>query len=419
MDTLSGPVIVISLILSAFFSGMEIAFITSNKLKIELDKKLGILPARIYSYFLKNQGAFISTMLIGNNIALVVYGIYMALILEPYFFSLFPNQFAVFLAQTIVSTLLVLITAEFLPKVVFRINPNRTLQLFALPTAIIYVILYPVVYLTMFISSFILRTFLGTKIVPEEVSFGRIDLDYYLREATREVKNNEEIENEVQILQNALDFSAVKLRECMIPRTEIIALSENAEVETLKKAFIENGLSRVLIYRDDIDNIIGYTHSFELFKNPVSIKSILLPITILPEAMQAHKALRPLIKNKKNIAVVVDEFGGTAGVVTTEDIIEEIVGDIEDEHDVDLLTNEKTSENEYLLSARLDIDFINEEHQLELPESEEFETLGGFITHFHESIPEKGEVISIEDFEFHIVEVSDNKIETVRLKVLS
>ncbi|MCB0480960.1 MAG: HlyC/CorC family transporter [Flavobacteriales bacterium] len=419
MDTLSGPVIVISLILSAFFSGMEIAFITSNKLKIELDKKLGILPARIYSYFLKNQGAFISTMLIGNNIALVVYGIYMALILEPYFFSLFPNQFAVFLAQTIVSTLLVLITAEFLPKVVFRINPNRTLQLFALPTAIIYVILYPVVYLTMFISSFILRTFLGTKIVPEEVSFGRIDLDYYLREATREVKNNEEIENEVQILQNALDFSAVKLRECMIPRTEIIALSENAEVETLKKAFIENGLSRVLIYRDDIDNIIGYTHSFELFKNPVSIKSILLPITILPEAMQAHKALSHLIKNKKNIAVVVDEFGGTAGVVTTEDIIEEIVGDIEDEHDVDLLTNEKTSENEYLLSARLDIDFINEEHQLELPESEEFETLGGFITHFHESIPEKGEVISIEDFEFHIVEVSDNKIETVRLKVLS
>ena len=419
MHTLSGPVIVISLILSAFFSGMEIAFITSNKLKIELDKKLGILPARIYSYFLKNQGAFISTMLIGNNIALVVYGIYMALILEPYFFSLFPNQFAVFLAQTIVSTLLVLITAEFLPKVVFRINPNRTLQLFALPTAIIYVILYPVVYLTMFISSFILRTFLGTKIVPEEVSFGRIDLDYYLREATREVKNNEEIENEVQILQNALDFSAVKLRECMIPRTEIIALSENAEVETLKKAFIENGLSRVLIYRDDIDNIIGYTHSFELFKNPVSIKSILLPITILPEAMQAHKALSHLIKNKKNIAVVVDEFGGTAGVVTTEDIIEEIVGDIEDEHDVDLLTNEKTSENEYLLSARLDIDFINEEHQLELPESEEFETLGGFITHFHESIPEKGEVISIEDFEFHIVEVSDNKIETVRLKVLS
>ena len=419
MENLSGPVIIISLILSAFFSGMEIAFITSNKLRIELDKKLGILPARIYSYFLKNQGAFISTMLIGNNIALVVYGIYMALILEPILLSVFSNQFVIFLSQTLISTILVLITAEFLPKVIFRINPNRTLQVFAVPTAIFYVLLYPLVYLTLGISGFILRTLFRTPLVAEEVSFGKIDLDYYLREATREVHNAEEIENEVQILQNALDFSAVKLRECMIPRTEVIALSEDADIDTLKNAFIENGLSRVLIFRHDIDNIIGYTHSFELFKNPTSIKSILLPITILPEAMPAHEALTQMIKNKKNIAVVVDEFGGTAGVVTTEDIIEEIVGDIEDEHDVDHLINTKKGDREYLFSARLDIDTINEEHQLNLPESEEFETLGGLITHFHESIPDKGEIITTEDFEFHIVDVSENKIETVLVKVLS
>lgn len=419
MDSSPTLIIIIALVFSAFFSGMEIAFITSNKLKIELDKKLGILPARIYSYFLKHQGAFISTMLIGNNIALVIYGIYMAIILESSLAGLISNGFVIFLLQTIISTLLVLVTAEFLPKTIFRINPNRTLQLFVVPTAVIYAALYPLVWLTMTITNSFLRKVLKTENNEEEVSFGKVDLDHYLKEATSEVIDKEQIENEVQILQNALDFTDVKLRECMVPRTEIIALSENSSIEELKETFVRNGLSRVLIFREDIDNIIGYTHSFELFKEPKTIKNILLPITLLPEAMSANEALSQMIKKKKNIAVVLDEFGGTAGMVTTEDIIEEIVGDIEDEHDVDDTINKRINSTEYLLSARLEIDDLNAEHELSLPESEEYETLGGLITHYAENIPKRGEVITMGDFEFHILQVSDNRIETVRLKVLS
>ncbi len=406
-------IILLSLLFSAFFSGMEIAFISSNKLKIELDKKGGEIAASIYSYFVKHEREFISTMLIGNNIALVIYGYFMALALEPLIAAAIPNKFAIFLLQTVISTTLVLVTAEFLPKTIFRINPNRTLNVFAIPTVIIYSVLSPIVFITMGITNFILKYIIKEDLSNKQVVFGKVDLDQYLREATSKTNNKDELEHEVQILQNALEFNEVKVRECMVPRTEVKAVSEDEELEKVRELFIETGLSKVLIYREGMDNIIGYVHSFELLKSPKSIKEILLPISLIPEAMTASDALKILNKNKRSIAVVLDEFGGTAGIVTTEDLIEEIVGEIEDEHDKDYEIEEDLGEGRYRFSARLEVDHLNMEYQLELPENPDYETLGGLITHFQESIPDQGEVLEIEGFIFTIEQVSDNKIESV------
>ncbi|MBD79709.1 MAG: hemolysin [Crocinitomicaceae bacterium] len=413
MDENSFLIILLSLLFSAFFSGMEIAFISSNKLKIELDKKGGEIAASIYSYFVKHEREFISTMLIGNNIALVIYGYFMALALEPLIAAAIPNKFAIFLLQTVISTTLVLVTAEFLPKTIFRINPNRTLNVFAIPTVIIYSVLSPIVFITMGITNFILKYIIKEDLSNKQVVFGKVDLDQYLREATSKTNNKDELEHEVQILQNALEFNEVKVRECMVPRTEVKAVSEDEELEKVRELFIETGLSKVLIYREGMDNIIGYVHSFELLKSPKSIKEILLPISLIPEAMTASDALKILNKNKRSIAVVLDEFGGTAGIVTTEDLIEEIVGEIEDEHDKDYEIEEDLGEGRYRFSARLEVDHLNMEYQLELPENPDYETLGGLITHFQESIPDQGEVLEIEGFIFTIEQVSDNKIESV------
>jgi len=418
MESSPWLIVIITLLFSAFFSGMEIAFVSSNKLKIELEKKRGIISARVFSFFLKNQGSFISTMLVGNNIALVIYGIFIALILEPPLAVFISSSFIVFLLQTIISTLLILVTAEFLPKVLFRIDPNKTLSFFALPTVLFYIILFPLVRIITICSNWILRVIMKQDIGELEVSFGKVDLDHFVKEATDSMHNKEEIENEVQIFQNALDFSELRVRECMIPRTEVIALEENESIEVLKKTLTETGLSKILIYREDIDNIIGYVHSFELLKKPKTIKNILLPVSLIPEAMSANEAMSILIKNKRSIAVVLDEFGGTAGILSTEDIIEELVGEIEDEHDKEEYTENVINDEHYQFSARLEIDYLNENYNLTLPSSEEYETLGGLIINASGSIPEKGEVINIASYKFEILIVEENKIDLIDLRIV-
>lgn len=415
MDQADFLIILFSLLFSAMFSGLEIAFISANKLKIELDNKLGFFNAKVLSFFNKNPSKFISTMLVGNNIALVVYGIFMAKILEPFFYKIFDSEFTVFLLQTVVSTLLILFIAEFLPKALFRINPNSILSLFAVPIVVIYSLLFPLIWISIAISNYVLKLFFNVKNEDGELNFRMVDLDNYLKEATSKTQNDESIETEVQIFQNALDFSKVKARECMVPRTEIEALDENTDLETLKNKFFETGFSKLLIYRDSIDNIIGYTHSFELFKKPINLKSILLPIPVIPESMPANEILEFFTKQKKSVAVVVDEFGGTSGMVTIEDVIEELFGDIEDEHDSEDLVEKVISENEFIFSARLEIDYINEQYKLNLPESDEYETLAGYIIYLHESIPEKGNTIETAEFSFFITEVSTHKIEIVKV----
>ncbi len=410
-------IVFLTLVFSAFFSGMEIAFVSANKLKIELEKKRGLLSARVYSFFLKNQGSFISTMLVGNNISLVIYGISIALILEPPLSMIISTSFVVFLLQTIISTLLILVTAEFLPKVLFRIDPNKTLSFFALPTVLFYILLYVPVRFITFCSNWIIKNILKQEVSELEVSFGKVDLDHFVKEATDSVMNKEELENEVQIFQNALDFSEIRVRECMVPRTEVVALEENESIEKLKNTLLETGLSKILIYREDIDNIIGYVHSFELLKKPKTIKNILLPVSLIPEAMTANEAMSVLIKNKRSIAVVLDEFGGTAGILSTEDIIEEIVGEIEDEHDKEEYTEQVINENCFQFSARLEVDYLNETYQLSLPEGEDYETLGGLVISKFESIPEQGEIVVIEPYKFEILAVEENKIDLIQVKI--
>jgi len=411
-----------SVVLSAFFSGMEIAFVSSNKLKIELDKKLGVFPAKVYSYFLHHQSKFISTLLLGNNIALVVYGIFMAKVLEsPIRLSLsFVPQGTtleglVLLVQTIVSTLIILIFAEFFPKVLFRINPNRKLEVFLVPVILICAPLFGVVWLVFILASYVMKLF-SVHFEESEYSFGRVDLDHYVKEATSFGNEESEMENELQIFQNALDFSNIKARECMVPRNEIQALSFDDSVEALRKKFVETGLSKILIYKENIDNVIGYVHSFELFNKPEAIKNVLRPLAIIPETTTADKVLKILIEQKKHVALVVDEYGGTSGMLTLEDIVEEIFGEIEDEHDSEALKEEKLDDGSFLFSARLEIDYLNEEYELNFPEDDDYETLAGLVIHEHEDLPEVGETIEITDYIIEITQVSENKIEEVHVR---
>lgn len=410
-------VILSTLIASAFFSGMEIAFLTSNKLRIELESKQGNISAKIFSYFNKYPSRYLGTMLLGNNIALVVFGILMEILLEPVLEQYISSDILVLFLQTLVSTLFILITAEFLPKNLFRINSNRTLNVFAIPVWIIYWILYPVVFITIGVSEFILQKILRVNIEKENLSFGRIDLDNYVREATSSKNDKNEIDHEVRIFKNALDFSSIKVRECMIPRTEIIALDVTDPVEELRQKFIKTRLSKILIYEKSIDHIIGYTHSHEIFKNPLSIRSILLPVSVVPESMPANEVLTVFIQQHKSIAIVVDEFGGTSGMVTIEDVMEEIFGEIEDEHDKEELTEKQIDETEYVFSGRLEIDYINDKYKLNLPASEDYSTLSGLLTFYHESIPDLNELIQIETFTFRVIEVSGTRIELVNVRI--
>jgi putative hemolysin len=420
MDSYVVIYIIFTIVLSGIFSGLEIAFISANKLRIELENKQGVVSSKIISqYFLNNPSRFIGTMLIGNNIALVVYGILIAKALEPIISMITQSSVIIFLSQTLISTIIILFTGEFIPKALFRINPNKILSFFAAPALIFYFLLYPFVQIILGLSKFFLKYVLRVAIDEEKVVFKKIDLDYFIKQATKnnEEKNATDIDNEIQFFQNALTFSSVKARESMIPRTEIEALEVNQSIDELKQAFHETGFSRILIYNESIDDIIGYVHSYEMFKNPETIRSIIKPVMILPETMQLDVALRNFIKERKSIAIVVDEFGGTSGLLTIEDIVEEIFGEIDDEHDKEELLEKKIAENEYIFAARLEIDYINDKYKLNLPESDEYETLAGLIISKVENIPTTMEIVVIDKFKFTVLEVSDTKIERVKIEL--
>lgn len=407
----SGLFILIFLLLSAFFSGMEIAFVSANKLKVELDKQSGMRYSRFLEGVLQSPAKFIATILVGNNIALVVYGVMMAKLLEPTIEQYTQSSFFVLLTQTIISTLIILVTAEFLPKAFFRINPNQFLKVFAIPLFFFYYLLWPIVRITIFMSKIGLRL-IGAPLEEEDAVFRKVDLEEYLKSSSKD----EQDDVEVQMLQNALDFSSVKVRECMVPRTEIVAVDLSQSIDDLAKVFVKSKLSKVLIYEENIDNIIGYAHSIEMFKNPSSIRSILLPIPIVPESMLANELMETFTKERKAVAVVVDEFGGTSGMVTIEDVMEEIFGEIEDEHDDDQLTEIILSSGELCLSARFEVDYLNEKYNLDLPESEAYETIGGLLVENFESIPNKGAEITIGNYTFTVEQVSETRIEKVLLK---
>jgi putative hemolysin len=424
MDSYWPLIIFLSLIASAFSSGMEIAFITANKLKIELDKKQGVFAANIISHFIQKPKLFIGTMLIGNNAALVVYGLYMGEVIETSLIQLFPmmeqniGQFGIVLTQTIISTIIVLVFAEFIPKAIFSINPNRWLNMLAIPMAIWYGVLYIFAWVITGIADIFLKIFLGKQIKAEEVEFGRIDLDNYLEQATGNIDHSKDIDHEIQIFQNALDFSSVKARDCLVPRNEIIGIEITDTIEHLRKIFIETRLSKILVYKDNIDHIIGYVHSYELFKKPEHIQHILRPVSIIPEPMPANEILALFIKQKKNVAVVVDEFGGTAGIITMEDIVEEIFGEIEDEHDKEETIEKVINENHYEFSARLEIDYLNQKYNLGLPaDDEQYDTLGGLLLHLRGDIPEENETIVHQRFTFIPLRVSETRIDLVKIEL--
>jgi len=407
---------VISLSFSAFFSGMEIAFISSSKLKIELDNKKGLFSAKILSFFSSKPAWFIAAMLIGNNTALVIYTLYVTDLIEPYLLTFNLNNNIVLLVQTLFSTFFILLFAEFLPKAIFRLNPNSTLRIFSLILFVFYVFLWPLTALVVFLSNVILKLF-GNHESLNKVSFKKTDLDLYINELKKDLDEGEEMEHDVKIFHNALSFSEVIARDCMVPRNEIVSLEINDTVEDLKKLFLDSGHSRILIYKDNIDNIIGYVHSLELFKIPISIKSMLIPVSIVPESMSGIKLLEDFIDKKRSVSVVVDEYGGTSGILTMEDIIEEIFGEIDDEHDQEEFIHKELKENVFLFSGRLEIDFINEKYRLKLPVKEDYETLSGMIVSFAETIPKRREIFKIENYELLVLEVDDTKISKVQLTV--
>jgi putative hemolysin len=397
---------------------MEIAFISANRLKIALDDKQGGVKAKILAYFSKNPASFIGTMLLGNNAAIVAYSMFMALVIEKPLNDMIGELWAVLLIQTIFTTILVLIFAEFLPKAIFRINPNRALSMLAFPLAVVYGILWLPTFLVIGLAELILKIFIRDKGDNSQIVFEKVDLDNYLEEYTADVEATEVLDHEVKIFHNALNFADVIARDCMVPRNEIIAFEIREDLVALRAKFIQTGLSKILIYRETVDNIIGYIHSYELFKSPETIKSILLPVSIIPETINANKILEELISKNRSIALVVDEYGGTAGMVTMEDVIEEIFGEIQDEHDLSDVSNKKINETEFELNGRAEIDFLNEKFRLNLPLSDEYETLGGFIISEIQNIPKQGEVIRIGNFVITIKEVSNTKIEMVRVLLI-
>lgn len=409
--------IVLSLLLSAFFSGMEIAFVASDKLRLEISKKKGGFASDLLSIYTRNPGQYIVTMLIGNNIALVIYGIVMAMVLEPVIRLYTVSDTPVLVIQTIISTILILVVAEFIPKAVFRINANGLLKVFSVPIFIFYFLFYPVSVFTIWLSRLLLKLFSkqGLKERSNDKLFGKPDLDKLVHEAQEESEEDTEEAANLRIFQNALDLSNVKLRECMIPRTELVALEESTNIEELKQAFIESGLSKILIYRESIDNIIGYVNMKDLFGDIKEFSSMVVPIKIVPESMPANKLLKMFVDDKMKIALVVDEFGGTSGIVTIEDILEEIFGEITDEHDTVQLTERILNEKEYIFSGRLEIDYLNEKYRLGLPEKDEYETLAGMIFYYHESIPKINHSIEIEGFQCKAVKLSQTRIELVQL----
>ena len=410
-------VIGITLLCSAFFSGMEIAFVSANRLKIELDKNRGTAAGRILAYFVKNTSNFISAMLLGNNVSLVVYGIYMAIILDPPLASLVGegSEAIILVLQTVISTLIVLVTAEFLPKAVFRINPNGILTFGAIPLLIVYWVFYIPTLIVMGFSNLFLRI-IKFDIKDSQQVFTKVDLDHYVRDLSDRIEEDAHMDNEIQILNNALEFPKIKARDCMVPRTDLVACNIEEDISVLKQKFIDSGLSKILIYRDSIDNIIGYVHAYELFSKPEFIKNAMMPIGVVPEAIMAKELLEQFSQTKRNIVVVVDEFGGTSGVITVEDIIEEIFGEIQDEHDRAVIIDKQLDENTFLFSGRTEIDHLVHHHELPIQISDQYETLAGFIFSELEEIPKKDESFETEKLIVTVLEVSDSRIELVKIE---
>ena len=410
--------LIISMILSAFFSGMEIAFVSSNRLLAEMDKEKNGLAQRAISLFYQHPNNFVSTMLVGNNIALVVYGILFARIFDELLFSGLSDGARV-TADTLLSTLVVLFTGEFLPKIIFKSNPNTLLTFFAVPAMVCYVVLYPISRFATMLSRGLLRL-VGVKMKKEQddKAFTRIDLDYLVQSSIDNAKNEEDIEDEVKIFQNALEFSEIRVRDCMVPRTEIDAVEDTCNIEQLKQVFIESGHSKVIVYHEDIDHVVGYIHSSEMFHHPQDWRKGIRQLVFVPETMHASRLMKTFMQQQRSLAIVVDEFGGTSGLIALEDIVEEIFGEIEDEHDSNHYVAKQLEDGEYILSARLEIEKVNEQFGLDLPESDEYMTVGGLILHEYQSFPKLNEIIRIGRFEFKIVKNTATKIELVRLKVI-
>ncbi|PIF01015.1 MAG: hemolysin [Maribacter sp.] len=420
-------IILLSLLFSAFFSGMEIAFVSANKIHIEIEKKQDNFLAKVLSRLTKRPSKFIATMLIGNNIALVVYGMFMGELLMGWFSRMLPvdNSFLQLLltdfsllTQTIISTLIILVTAEFLPKVLFQIYANNLLKVLAVPAYLFYVLFSVISGFIIKVSDFILITFFKTEGDETQLAFSKVEIGDYISEQMGTVEEEDEVDSEIQIFQNALEFTLVKAREVMVPRTEITAVELHESTKNLAKLFTETGYSKILIYKDTIDNVIGYVHSYELFSRPKTIKSILRPVEFVPETMLIHDILNVLTKKRKSIALVLDEYGGTSGIMTVEDIVEELFGEIEDEHDTTDLIEEQLDENSYKFSARLEVDYVNENYKLELPENDEYGTLGGLLVNEMGEIPEKDSEIKIGKYMFTVLEVSSTKIDLIKLGVV-
>ena len=410
--------IFITLLLSAFFSGMEIAFVSSNRMLAEMDKGTSRLTRRLQTFFYKNPNDFVSTMLVGNNIVLVVYGIFVARLLDNTIFKGLDPAISV-TADTMLSTLVVLFTGEFLPKTLFKSNPNKFFSFFVFPAYLFYLLLWPVSRFSTLLSKILLKIS-GVKVDKDndDGEFSKIDLDYLVQSSIDNATDNSQIDDEVRIFQNALEFSDTKVRDCMVPRTEICAVEKSSSLSDLKNIFIESGKSKILVYDNDIDHIIGYIHSLELFRNPNDWHNHIRTMPFVPETMSARKMMQTFLQQKKSLGVVIDEFGGTSGIISLEDIVEEIFGDIEDEHDNSNYIAQKNSDGTYLLSARLEIDKVNDLFSLDIPESEDYMTIGGFILHEYENFPKLNEVVRIGRFEFKIIKNTMTKIELVRLKVI-
>ncbi len=409
------PIIITSILLSAFFSGMEIAFVSSNKLHIELEKKREGIIAKILSRITKKSSRFITTMLVGNNIALVIYSYYMG----QFLLQLLPvegfNDFSILLLQTVISTLVILVTAEFLPKAIFRIYANDVLKIFAIPAFMFYYIFHFFSTVSSGISDFFLKVVFKTDKDVQQTEFSKEELGNYISQQIETGADREELDSEIQIFQNALEFHNVRAREIMVPRTEIVSVDIFDNVDNLKYRFVETGLSKVIVHKNSLDDILGYVNAFELFKRPKTIKSILLPVELVPESMMISDLLNLLTKKRKSVAVVIDEYGGTSGIITVEDIVEELFGEIEDEHDVQEFREEVLGDHEFNFSARLEVDYVNETYNLSIPKSEAYSTLGGFIINHTEDIPEENEELEIENFKIKILKTSGSKIDEINL----
>ncbi len=414
-------IILITIIFSAFFSGMEIAFVSSNKIYLEIEKKQNNFFSNILKKITQSPSKFIATMLVGNNISLVVYGLYSGKLILEFFFPEINSSksldFVYIFYQTLISTFVILISAEFLPKVLFQIYANILLKYLSLPSYFFYVLLSPITYILNSISNSVLSKYFKTKKDELRIVFSKDELGDYINEELGNDSDSNELDSEIQIFQNALEFSNVRAREIMVPRAEIISSDRYNSLSSIKQIFVKNGLSKVLIYRENIDHIVGYISLLDMFKEPESIKSIIRPVEFVPEAMLINDVLNLLTKKRKNIAIVIDEYGGTSGIITMEDIIEELFGEIEDEHDSQDLLEKELNNKTFIFSARLEVDYINNKYKLKIPESEQYETIGGFIVHNRQDIPAIGEVLNFPNYEFIIREVTNTKIETVEVKI--